>query len=154
MKNFICASLLLLISISSQACRPAYMEFSPVFDRGASQLSADEIRRLLDWRQKTRTAFPNGGDYVVEVQASKIVGAPEVLAKQRLQYLMRLLKNVGVPQNDVFEAAVRQRDIGKVAVNDKQAMEKASLYINTAFIVINPRCPHACCPGPEPISKP
>lgn len=154
MKAFICAFVLLLASIPSSACRPAYMDFSPVFDRGASQLSANEIHRLLEWREKTREVFPNGGEYFVQVLASNRVDVPESLAQQRLRFLMHLLENVGVPQDDVFEAAVRLRGIGQIRANDKKLMEQASLYMNTALIAINPRCPHACCPGLVPISEP
>ncbi|WP_426396792.1 hypothetical protein ACN9M1_01510 [Ralstonia sp. R-29] len=152
MKKLIFAFLLLLVaSAPSQACRPAYMSFSPVFAPGANQLSVDELHRLLEWREKTRTAFPNSGEYIVVAPADKALGVPDNLAEQRLQSLIGLLRNIGVPQSDVLYAEVHQRGSGKILPTDKTVMQQALRDINTASIEINPRCPHACCPGPTPI---
>jgi len=47
-----------------------YVVFSCVAP-GANQLSVDELHRRLEWREKTRTAFPNSGEYIVAAPADK-----------------------------------------------------------------------------------
>ncbi|MGO4812970.1 hypothetical protein AB4156_25805 [Cupriavidus sp. 2MCAB6] len=127
------------------ACHPPYIEYEPIYESGRTNLSAGEIHRMADWRSKTRLAFPNSGQYYISVQENPRVGVSVHLAKIRLRNLKTLLLNFGVEDSDIFDTEIKNYGYG--APPNAEARRLAS----TAYISINPRCPHPCCPGPQPI---
>lgn len=145
---------LLLSSPPLLACNPGNLYFNPEFEPGQAQLSRNEIVRLADWRADQRNRYPNGGMIFVDVLANQDAEVSHQLAESRLASLLGLLMNFGIPRSDIEEARVLDRDVGLAEVRNPEKRSEALKYLNSATIAIAPRCPHPCCPGPEPISKP
>mgnify|MGYP001111513456 CR=1 FL=1 len=141
---------LALFSISSMACSPGNLYFQPVFSVDQEGLSAEEIKRLADWRADQRLRYPNGGEIYVDVQANAASGVSHELAERRLNTLRSLLQNFDIPQSAI-EARVVDRKIDPLDLRSTELRPQVVRYINTATISIAPRCPHPCCPGPEPV---
>lgn len=141
---------LAFFSVSSMACSPGNLYFQPVFSVEKEGLSVEEIRRLADWRADQRLRYPNGGEIYVEVQANAASGVSHQLAERRLSTLRSLLQNFDIPQSAI-EARVADRKIDPMHLRSAELRPQVIRYINTATISIAPRCPHPCCPEPEPV---
>ncbi|WP_454725475.1 MULTISPECIES: hypothetical protein [Cupriavidus] len=126
------------------ACHPPYVEYEPVYQAREITLSASEIRRMADWRGMARRSFPNDGTYSISVQKNPRVGISARLAKIRAQDLKRLLLNLGVKESDILDAEIKNYGY------DAPANAEARRLANAAYISVDPRCPHPCCPGPQP----
>jgi len=114
------------------------MEHEVLFDPGANVLSSDEIRNVLWWRDKTRRAFPGGFEAVVLLWENAPAGIPAALARQRAEFLGGLLENLGVAATDIEPPEIRRSS--RVVSGDYDVR-----FLNTGRILLNPRCPHACC---------
>lgn len=134
----------LISTWSAFACHPPYVEYEPLYEGQRITLSASEIRRMADWRGMARRSFPNDGTYSISVQKNPRVGISAYLAKIRAQDLKRLLLNLGVKESDILDAEIK--NYGYDAPPNAEARRLA----NTAYISVDPRCPHPCCPGPQP----
>lgn len=150
MKKILALMLLILFSAPSIACSPGNLYFEPVFSADQEALSTEEIKRLADWRADQRQRYPNGGTIYVDVQANPATKVPHELAEKRLTNLLRLLRNFDIPQEDI-EARVIDRSVDPKHLRSAKLRPQIVQYINTANISIAPRCPHPCCPGPQPI---
>ncbi|WP_454725473.1 MULTISPECIES: hypothetical protein [Cupriavidus] len=133
-----------LISIPAMGCTLGYVDYEPVFAEGRHELSAREILRLADWRARLRLRLPSGGIYLVHVRQNAGVGVSARLAEQRRRSLLSVLSNLGIGQADIEEATVRRYG------EDMMPGRELRHLVNTAEISIVPRCPHPCCPGPQP----
>lgn len=153
MTKVLALALFAIFSTSSIACSPGNLYFDPQFEAGQSRLSSEEVRRLADWRVDQRKRYPNGGEIHVEVLANKGAGVPRNLADARLASLLDLLKNLGIAKVDLDSSAVADRHIDPAHLRRADSRPKVLQYINTASLSMNPRCPHPCCPGPEPMEK-
>ncbi|QQX83949.1 hypothetical protein JJQ59_16265 [Cupriavidus necator] len=152
MKRFL-PLLAVLLAMPSFACSLGNLEFSPIFETGSSHLSGAEMLRLADWRADLRRRFPNAGEFYVEVPESKAAGVTQQLAESRRTHLTDTLRNLGVSSADIKLSAVVKRSVDPRRMKGVGLRREAIRYINTATIAISPRCPHACCPGPDPIQK-
>lgn len=153
MKKVLALALFAATSTASIACSPGNLYFEPKFEPSQSQLSGAEILRLADWRADQRQRYPNGGEIHVEVQANKEAGVPHKLAEARLASLLVLLQNLGITRDDIEKPSIVDRTIDSAHLRSSELRPKVLQYINAAGISINPRCPHPCCPGPEPTEK-
>lgn len=145
------ALVLLFFSTYSLACSPGNLYFEPVFNSNKDHLSPEEINRFSDWRADQRVRYPNGGEIYIEVEANAIAGVSHELAERRLIFLINLLQNLGIKKIDIKDAGVFDRNIGKKYFDNAKSRGLVTRYINTARISIEPRCPHPCCPGLQPI---
>ncbi|AQV95605.1 hypothetical protein BJN34_17125 [Cupriavidus necator] len=145
--------LAMLLAMPAFACSLGSLEFSPIFETGSSRLSGAEMLRLAGWRADLRSRFPKAGEFYVEVPESKAAGVTQQLAESRRVHLMNTLRNLGVDAADIKLSTVVKRSVDPFHLKSAGTKREAIRYINTASIAISPRCPHACCPGPEPIQK-
>lgn len=134
-----------LFSFPTIGCTLGYVDYEPVFSNGRSDLSASEVLRLANWRAQLRLWLPSGGKYLVYVRQNARVGVSAKLAEQRRKNLLSTLSNMGIDKVDIEESAVRRFRDGL-----RPGQELRHLT-NVAEISIIPRCPHPCCPGPQPI---
>ena len=134
-------------SLPTMGCTLGYVDYEPVFSNGRSDLSASEVMRLASWRAQLRLWLPSGGKYLVYVRQNARVGVSAKLAEQRRKNLLSTLSNMGIDKVDIEESAVRRFSDGL-----RPGPELRHLT-NVAEISIIPRCPHACCPGPQPLEK-
>lgn len=102
-------------------------------------------------RADLRRRFPNAGEFYVEVPESKAAGVTQQLAESRRTHLTDTLQNLGVSLADIQLSAVVKRSVDPRRMKGAGLRREAIRY--TATIAISPRCPHACCPGPQPIQK-
>lgn len=139
--------IVVFFSESALACRPAYLQLVLHFQAASTDIPVDQVRRTIEWRDNTRRAFPAGFETFVTIWAAEGSVISEEIAERRASNLRSLLLNLGIPAQDIEEMDV---------VNRNQKIEDSYdlNFINEATIEINPRCPHPCCPGPEPINKP
>lgn len=124
----------------ASACRPAYMEHYPRFEHGASRLTSAEVVRLAEWRILTRKAFPAGFTVFMALRRNDEAGVPAPVAQARAENLVSLMQSMDVPTADISTPEIRSTSKGHVKPEDEDR------FMNEAAIVINPRCPHACCP--------
>jgi len=134
------ALLLLILGVasSSYACKLPYIDHDMVFERGLQVLSVDEIRGVMKWRENTRRAFPGGFSAYIRVWENRNADIPLALAQGRADFVRGLLENLGIKDSDIEVTPFRQ---GKSAADS----EYEERFFNTAEVVIEPRCPHACC---------
>ncbi|MDF3833619.1 hypothetical protein P3W85_11760 [Cupriavidus basilensis] len=132
-------------SVPTFACSLGFIEHEAAFQGGRADLSAGEILRLADWRAELRRSVPNGGRYSVYVRQNASVGVSAGLAEQRRRYLMSTLSNLGIRTDDLDVSIVRRFS------EDLKPSKELLRLTNLAYVLIDPRCPHPCCPGPQPI---
>lgn len=145
------ASLVFFVAMPSSGCSLGGLEFDPAFEPRAARLSGAEMLRLARWRSDLRIRFPNMGEFYVEVQASNAAGVPGRLAESRRKHLMESLQNLGIARADIQVSKVVERSVDRGDLARADLHQKVIRYINTAAIAIDPKCPHACCLGPQPI---
>ncbi|WP_420992292.1 hypothetical protein ACKI2N_030575 [Cupriavidus sp. 30B13] len=126
-------------------CSLGFIEHELVFQEGRADLSGQEVLRLAEWRAELRRWIPNGGKYSVYVRQNASVGVSAELAEQRRRFLISMLSNLGVAHDD-FDVSVARR-----FSEDLEPSAELLRITNLAYVLIDPRCPHPCCPGPQPI---
>ncbi|AOZ04698.1 hypothetical protein [Cupriavidus malaysiensis] len=93
---------------------------------------------MLDWRDKTRQAFPAGFEVLIEVWENPSAGIPPSLVSRRVAFLRGLLENLGVARRDIGPEDVYQS-------REKILVMEHERFLNTASLILQPRCPHLCC---------
>lgn len=132
------AVLFLGLSCNAYACKLPYIEYEPVFEVGKSVLSGSEVKRLAFWRSDTRRAFPAGFRVDIVVWQNSYAGISASLAQDRSEHLRTLLRDLGVPQDDIVEVEIRRNTM-------RLSKLGADALFNRAELHLAPRCPHACC---------
>ncbi len=140
-------AIVMSISIQSSACTPPFLGYDASFEPNRETLSAKEVMKLAEWKIQLKMVYPNGGRYYIRIYEHEGAGVPASLAEARRRSLLATLSNLGVSD----------ADIAKVVVGEFTAQKKVTpglrRYANIAELAIDPRCPHPCCPGPQPIVK-
>ncbi|WP_144409858.1 hypothetical protein [Cupriavidus basilensis] len=134
-------------SVPAVACSLGFLGYSPVFDDEKPTLSANEVLRLADWRARLRIWLPNGGKYHITVNRNEKAGVSAGLAEQRRQSLTSLLLALGIEPTDIEESVVKGYRLDIAGPWIRPDLNRASIEIT------EPRCPHGCCPGPQPMVR-
>jgi hypothetical protein len=140
-------STLLLWSSLAFSCSLAGLQFEPKFGPHRAQLDASEILRFSDWLAKKAGAFPSGGEFGVFVRRNAAAGTNAQLAEKRRKHLNKLLEQFGISTESIEYSLVEDYGLSIPVVPPLRDL------VDTSAITFNPRCPHPCCPGPEPIKN-
>ncbi|MCP3023339.1 hypothetical protein [Cupriavidus basilensis] len=136
-----------LISIKVSACTPPFLGYDAEFEPGMEALSAKEVIKLAEWKIQLKEVYPNGGRYYIRINEHEGAGVPGSLAEARRRSLLATLSNLGVSNVDIAKVVV-----GKFTT-EKTVTSGLRRYANIAELALDPRCPHPCCPGPQPLEK-
>jgi hypothetical protein len=121
------------------ACTLSFLGYEPVFESGRSVLSAKEVLRLASWKAEARNWLPRGADYYLTVPRDAALGEADSLAGKRLEYLRKLMSDLGVVAADIKETHFRGYQPRPPASRDRWETD-------TASIDLDPRCAaHGCC---------
>lgn len=126
------------VATSVYACKLPYIDHDMVFERGSTVLSKSEIHGVIEWRDNTRRAFPGGFVAYIRVWENGNANVPKSMAQSRADFVRGLLENLGVKSGDIEVLPFRQsREAPQNALDER--------FFDAAEVVIEPRCPHACC---------
>lgn len=137
LRAIIVAVALALAPASVLACSPGGLEVELKFVGRQASLTATEVLKAANWYADTRRYYPSGGTYAIFLYAKPSLGLPHGLAKERAAWLRNLLGSWGVSPEKIeigvmdFEGALPER-------------------ANLAGLILDPACPHVCCPGLTP----
>ena len=126
--------------LSAHGCKPPHLEYEPKFEPGSSNLTAREVIRLAEWHLETQE-YRSGFKVYITVWQNDYAEISRHLAQQRAEALQKILKDLGVPSDDIAKPKIRENG---------QHLPKADAekFFNQQSINIEPRCPHVCCGGP------
>lgn len=147
LNRIFCAIVLSALSLPAVACSLGTLGYEPVFDDEKPALSAKEVLRLAHWRAQLRIWLPNGGTYHIAVNRNEKAGVSATLAEKRRQSLTSLLLAFGIEPRDIEESIVKDYRLSITEPWIRPDLNRASIDIT------EPRCPHGCCPGPQPMEK-
>lgn len=134
------ATACLAVSLNALACKPLGLDTEVQFERGASTLTASNVRKLAHWHAAVAESFHGKGAYLGELKIAPSLGVSTRLTQQREGHLRLLLGQLGVKPDRI--------EIRTFAFRGSNP-ERADI----AGIGFEPDCPNPCCPGPEPMEK-
>ncbi|WP_157903149.1 hypothetical protein [Cupriavidus malaysiensis] len=129
------ATACLAVSLNALACKPLGLDTEVQFERGASTLTASNVRKLAHWHAAIEENFHGKGAYLGELKIAPSLGVSVHLTQQREGHLRLLLGQLGVKPDRL--------EIRTFAFKGSKP-ERADI----AGIGFEPDCPNPCCPGP------
>jgi len=138
MLRLLLAFTVLWISTHAVACVPPYRQFEIQFEGWSQEIPVSQVRRAVEWRDKTRAYYPAGFLAFIALWENGNAEISHEIALKRAENLRTLLLNLGVPSEDI-----RAIDIRKSNRSIETAEELD--FLNTSRVDIDARCPHLCC---------